>query len=64
MLVLQGETPVVLLCWEAASMMKEYNSRRRFDTEHGAKYAKYSLQEKHKLSKNYKADCKGSRIYS
>ncbi|XP_053170167.1 general transcription factor II-I repeat domain-containing protein 2-like [Scomber japonicus] len=46
MFVLQGEKPVCLLCYEAVSVVKEYNLRRHFDTKHGAKYAKVSLGEK------------------
>ena len=47
--VLQGEKPVCLLCYEAVSVVKEYNLRRHFDTKHGAKYAKFSLQEKQQI---------------
>ena len=46
MFVLQKEKPVCLLCYEAVSVVKEYNLRSHFDTKHGAKYAKFSLQEK------------------
>ena len=35
-----------LLCYEAVSVVKEYNLRLHFDTKHGAKYAKVSLQDK------------------
>lgn len=35
-----------LLCNKAVAEQKEYNSRRRFDTKHGAKYANRSYQEK------------------
>ncbi|XP_043968005.1 general transcription factor II-I repeat domain-containing protein 2-like [Gambusia affinis] len=53
--VLQGEKPVCLLCSGAVSVVKEYNIRRHFETKHGAKYAKFSLQEKQKIV----ADLKG-----
>ena len=52
--VLQGERPVRLLCYEAMSVVKEYNLRRHFDTKHGAKYAKASLQEKQQIAKELK----------
>ncbi len=46
MSVLQREKTICLLCCEAVSIVKEYNIRRHFDTRHGAKYAKFSPQEK------------------
>ena len=49
--VLQGDRPVCLLCYEAVSVVKEYNLCRHFDTKHGAKYAKASLQEKQQIDK-------------
>jgi len=52
--VLQGERPVCFLCYEAVSVVKEYNLRRHFDTKHGAKYAKASLQEKQQLAQELK----------
>uniref|UniRef100_A0A8P4KAR1 SPIN-DOC-like zinc-finger domain-containing protein n=1 Tax=Dicentrarchus labrax TaxID=13489 RepID=A0A8P4KAR1_DICLA len=52
--VLQGERPVCLLCYEAVSVVKEYNLRRHFDTKHGVKYAKASLQEKQQLAQELK----------
>ncbi|KAJ8333525.1 hypothetical protein SKAU_G00194180 [Synaphobranchus kaupii] len=52
--VLQGERPVCLLCYEAVSVVKEYNLRRHFDTKHGAKYAKASLQEKQQIAQELK----------
>ncbi|XP_071251756.1 general transcription factor II-I repeat domain-containing protein 2B-like [Salvelinus alpinus] len=51
---LQGERPVCLLCYEAVSVVKEYNLRRHFDTKHGAKYAKASLQEKQQIAQELK----------
>uniref|UniRef100_UPI0037E80544 general transcription factor II-I repeat domain-containing protein 2B-like n=1 Tax=Semicossyphus pulcher TaxID=241346 RepID=UPI0037E80544 len=54
MFVLQGEKPVCLLCYEAVSVVKEYNLRRHFDTKHGAKYAKVSLQEKQQIVQELK----------
>lgn len=54
MFVLQGEKPVCLLCYEAVSVVKEYNLRRHFDTKHGAKYAKFSLQEKQHIVQELK----------
>lgn len=54
MFLLQGEKPVCLLCYEAVSMMKEYNIRQHFDTKHGVKYAKCSLQEKKKKCQTIK----------
>lgn len=54
MFVLQGEKPVCLLCYEAVSVVKEYNLRRHFDTKHGAKYAKVSLHEKQQIVKELK----------
>lgn len=54
MFVLQGEKPVCLVCYEAVSVVKEYNLRRHFDTKHGAKYAKVSLQEKQQIVKELK----------
>ena len=50
--VLQGERPVCLLCYEAVSVVKEYNLRRHFDTK--AKYAKASLQEKQQIAQELK----------
>ena len=52
MFVLQGEKPVCLVCYEAVSVIKEYNLRRHFDTKHRAKYAKCSLQEKQEIAKD------------
>nr|XP_040025001.1 general transcription factor II-I repeat domain-containing protein 2-like [Gasterosteus aculeatus aculeatus] len=52
--VLQGERPVCLLCYEAVSVVKDYNLRRHFDTKHGAKYAKASLQEKQQIAQELK----------
>ena len=46
MFVLQREKTVCLLCSEVVSVIKEYNLRRHYETKHGAKYAKVSLQEK------------------
>uniref|UniRef100_A0A3Q3K1D3 SPIN-DOC-like zinc-finger domain-containing protein n=1 Tax=Monopterus albus TaxID=43700 RepID=A0A3Q3K1D3_MONAL len=46
------EKPVCLLCYET-SVVKEYNLRRHFDTKHGARYAKFSLQEKQKIVAEY-----------
>ena len=54
MFVLQAEKPVCLLCHEAVSVVKEYNLRRHFDTKHGAKYAKFSLQEKQQIVQKLK----------
>uniref|UniRef100_A0A3B4TWZ1 SPIN-DOC-like zinc-finger domain-containing protein n=1 Tax=Seriola dumerili TaxID=41447 RepID=A0A3B4TWZ1_SERDU len=54
MFVLQGENPVCLLCYEAVADVKEYNLRRHFDTKHGAKYAKVSLQEKQQMVQELK----------
>ncbi|KAJ8394068.1 hypothetical protein AAFF_G00054120 [Aldrovandia affinis] len=54
MFVLKGEKPVCLLCYEAVSVMKEYNLRRHFDTKHGAKYANFSLQGKHQIVQELK----------
>lgn len=54
MFVLQGEKPVCLVCYEAVSVVTEYNLRRHFDTKHGAKYAKVSLQEKQQIVKELK----------
>ena len=54
MLVLQAEKPVCLLCHEAVSVVKEYNLRRHFDTKHGGKYAKFSLQEKQQIIQKLK----------
>lgn len=54
MFVLQGEKPVCLLCYEAVAVVKEYNLRRHFDTKHGAKYAKVSLQEKQQMVEELK----------
>ena len=34
------------------SVVKEFNLRRHFDSKHGAKYAKFSLQERKKKTKN------------
>lgn len=39
------ETTWSLFCYAALSLMK-YNIGRYFDTKHGAKYAKFNLQEK------------------
>ena len=52
--VLQGERPVCLLCYEALAVVKEYNLQRHFDTKHGAKYAKASLQEKQQIAQELK----------
>eukprot|EP00066_Takifugu_rubripes_P027642 XP_011616908.1 PREDICTED: LOW QUALITY PROTEIN: general transcription factor II-I repeat domain-containing protein 2-like [Takifugu rubripes] len=54
--VLQGERPVCLLCYEAVSVVKEYNLRRHSDTKHGAKYAKASLQEKQQIAQELKGE--------
>ena len=48
MFVPQGEKTECLLCYEAGSVVKEYNLRLHFDTKHRAKYAKVSLQDKQK----------------
>uniref|UniRef100_A0A8C8DGT4 SPIN-DOC-like zinc-finger domain-containing protein n=1 Tax=Oryzias sinensis TaxID=183150 RepID=A0A8C8DGT4_9TELE len=50
--VLQEERPVCLLCYEAVSVA--YNLRSHFDTKHGAKYAKASLQEKKQIAQELK----------
>uniref|UniRef100_A0A3Q3GGS2 SPIN-DOC-like zinc-finger domain-containing protein n=1 Tax=Kryptolebias marmoratus TaxID=37003 RepID=A0A3Q3GGS2_KRYMA len=52
--VLQGENPVCLLCSGTVSVVKEYNIRRHFETKHGAKFAKFSLQEKPKIASDLK----------
>ncbi|XP_045678765.1 general transcription factor II-I repeat domain-containing protein 2-like isoform X1 [Phyllostomus hastatus] len=54
MFVFQGENPVCLLCYETISVIKEYNVRRHFETKHGTKYAKFSLQEKQQLAQELK----------
>ena len=36
------------------SVVKEYNLHRYFDTKHGAKYAKFSLQEKQQIVQKLK----------
>lgn len=54
MFMLQGEKPVCLLCHEVLLVVKEYNIRWHFDTKHGAKYAKVSLQEKQQKVKELK----------
>uniref|UniRef100_A0A3Q1G4L5 DUF4371 domain-containing protein n=1 Tax=Acanthochromis polyacanthus TaxID=80966 RepID=A0A3Q1G4L5_9TELE len=51
--VLQSEKLVCLLCYEM-SVTKEYNLHLHFDTKHGAKYAKFSLQEKHPIVQELK----------
>uniref|UniRef100_A0A8C7WW85 SPIN-DOC-like zinc-finger domain-containing protein n=1 Tax=Oryzias sinensis TaxID=183150 RepID=A0A8C7WW85_9TELE len=51
--VLQEERPVCLLCYEAVSVAA-YNLRSHFDTKHGAKYAKASLQEKKQIAQELK----------
>lgn len=40
---------VCLLCYEAVSVMKEYNLCQNSDTKHEAKYPKISLQERHQI---------------
>ncbi|XP_066445082.1 general transcription factor II-I repeat domain-containing protein 2-like [Eleutherodactylus coqui] len=52
--VLQGEKPLCLLCHEAVSVLKEYNIRRHFETKHGTKYGKYSLQDRQKIVEELK----------
>ncbi|XP_053281505.1 general transcription factor II-I repeat domain-containing protein 2 [Pleuronectes platessa] len=52
--VLQGEKPVCLVCYEAVSVVKEYDLRRHFDTKHGAQYARFSLQEKQGIAAELK----------
>nr|XP_019946665.1 PREDICTED: LOW QUALITY PROTEIN: general transcription factor II-I repeat domain-containing protein 2-like [Paralichthys olivaceus] len=54
MFVLQGEKPVCLVCYEALSVVREYNLRWHFYTKRGAKYAKVSLQEKQQIAKELK----------
>ena len=54
MFVIQSEKPICLLCHEAVSVVKEYNLRRHFDTKHGAKYAKFSLQENQQIVQKLK----------
>lgn len=44
---------VCLLCYESASVVKEYNLCRLFDTKHGAKYAKKVLPKKYSAPLNY-----------
>uniref|UniRef100_A0A3B1IVA2 SPIN-DOC-like zinc-finger domain-containing protein n=1 Tax=Astyanax mexicanus TaxID=7994 RepID=A0A3B1IVA2_ASTMX len=61
MFVLQGERPVCLLCCEAVSVIKEYNLRRHFDTKHGAKYGKASLQEKQQIAQELKDKLKSQQ---
>lgn len=51
---LQLEKPVCLLCHEAVAVVKEYNLCRHFDTKHGAKYGKNSLQEKQEIAQELK----------
>lgn len=51
--VLQGERQVCLLCYEAVSVVKEYNLRRHFDTKHGAKYGKASRNASQMLHLSY-----------
>ncbi|XP_053483914.1 general transcription factor II-I repeat domain-containing protein 2A-like [Ictalurus furcatus] len=51
MFVLRGEKPVCLVCYEAVSVVKEYNLRRHFD---GAKYGQFSLQEKQRIAAELK----------
>ena len=46
--------PVCLLCYEALSVVKEYNLRWHFDTKYEAKYAKNSLQEKQQIVQELK----------
>uniref|UniRef100_A0A3P8SR68 SPIN-DOC-like zinc-finger domain-containing protein n=1 Tax=Amphiprion percula TaxID=161767 RepID=A0A3P8SR68_AMPPE len=55
MFVLRGEKLVCLLCYEALSVVKEYNLRQHFETKHGAKYAKVSLPEKQQIVKELKS---------
>lgn len=45
MFVLQGQKPICLLCYEAVSVVKEYNLRQ---------YAKISLREKKKFASKIK----------
>lgn len=52
--VLHRERPVCLLCYEAVSVVKEYNLRWHFDTKHGAKYGKANLQEKQQIAQELK----------
>ena len=54
MFVLQGERTACILCYEAMSVVKEYNLRRPFDTKHRDKYAKFSLQEKQQIVQELK----------
>lgn len=61
MFVLQGEKPVCLLCSEAVSVIKEYNLRRHYETKHGAKYAKVSLQEKQAIVKELKGNLRSQQ---
>jgi len=42
--------------------MKEYSLRRRFDTKHGAKYARFSLREKHKNVQQLKSRLQSQKI--
>uniref|UniRef100_A0A8C8VDY8 SPIN-DOC-like zinc-finger domain-containing protein n=1 Tax=Pelusios castaneus TaxID=367368 RepID=A0A8C8VDY8_9SAUR len=53
MFMLCKDKPVCILCYGAVSVM-EYNIRRHFDTKHRAKYAKYTLQERHKIVQELK----------
>ncbi|KAM5191501.1 general transcription factor II-I repeat domain-containing protein 2-like [Mantella aurantiaca] len=54
MFILREDKPVCILCYETVSVMKEYNLRRHFDTKHGAKYAKYTLHERHNIVQQLK----------
>lgn len=42
------------MCYKAVLVVKEFNLHRHFVTNHGAKYAKASLQEKQQIAQELK----------